>query len=456
MNYKTNTNFNAFLVAGIGSGSGKTTITLGLISAFKNMGKVVAPFKCGPDYIDTGFQTEVAKKKSVNLDVWLMGKKNLKASFYNASKNADIAIIEGVMGLYDGLDVQSNYGSSADIAKILDVGVVLVVNAKGMARSFGALVKGYCDFDKDINIIGIIANGIGSDYHASLLQTVLEQQQLPPLIGYLNRDKNFTLPERHLGLVPEIENDNQIKYDLIAKKIETNINLKQLLQLSKKHLPHYNNTTISNIVDNKTIAIAYDKAFSFYYQDNINLFKEHGFNVIKFSPLMDKHIPKSDMLYFGGGFPEIFAKELSQNNSMLKSIKDFSSSGGIIYAECGGLMYLSQTITTLNNNSFNMCGIFPIESKMNNRLKRLGYRQVTLMENCFLGKKGDIIRGHEFHYSESSALNKIKNIYSVTHPTKGIVDACGYKINNTIASYIHIHCLSNPNIIDSIKHFNNW
>lgn len=451
----------SFLIAGTGSGSGKTTITLGLISTLKNKGYAIAPFKCGPDYIDTGFHSIAAGVPAHNLDRWMMGEEGLKDSFSRWSKEKDVSIVEGVMGLFDGMSVESDFGSSADIAAVLNLPIILVINARGMARSLAAMVKGYCLFSKKINIVGVIANNVGSEYHAEMLSNVLEKENLPRLVGWVKRDEKLSLPERHLGLVPAIE--QQESNDIIkncSEFINETVDLELLLKKTKKHnyintRPIYKND-LNRTNESFIVAVAKDEAFSFYYDDNLFMLKNAGATIVYFSPLNDDKIPhNTNLIYIGGGFPEVFADKLSQNISMKESLKKYADNDGAIYAECGGMMYLGDVISLKNEETYKMCGILPIRSKMRGQLKRLGYREVVLLEDCFLGEEGTIFRGHEFHYSETEELKPIKNIFNAKHPIKGEVDTKGYLLNNVFASYCHIHFVYDPQfgfkLIDRLK-----
>lgn len=450
----------SFLIAGTGSGSGKTTVTLGIIAALKSKGFSVSPFKCGPDYIDTGFHSMAAGTPAHNLDRWMMGESGLKDSFSRWAKGNDISVVEGVMGLYDGMSIEDDFGSSADIAAVLNLPVILVINARGMARSVAAMVKGYCIFSDKINIVGVIANNVGSKHHADMLRDVLEKEDLPTLIGWVKRDEKLSLPERHLGLVPAVEQkENKFVIENCSKSINETVDLELLLKKTKSENINYqsdSNNDFSGTNENFTVAVAKDEAFNFYYDDNLFLLRKAGATVVYFSPLHDANIPKkSNLIYIGGGFPEVFVNKLSQNTSMKESLTLFANNGGAIYAECGGMMYLGDTIETKEGVSSKMCGILPIKSKMSEKLKRLGYREVSLLEDCFLGDKGTVYRGHEFHYSETEELKPIDNIFDANHPIKGKVDTKGYKVKNVLASYCHIHFLLNSefgrNLFNKIK-----
>ena len=387
----------------------------------------------------------------------MQGKEGLKDAFNRNQKEHSCAIIEGVMGLYDGVSADSDFGSSAHIASILNIPVILVINASGVARSIAATVLGYCSFMPKLNIVGVIANKVGSKKHAKLLNKALQSKDLPPLLGYLTKEKSITLPERHLGLVPEVEKtDGDEFFDNMATIIESSIDIDQLLE--KTDLTNKNSTNkIENFISKKSnsikIGVAKDKAFSFYYPENLRALEIAGAEIIYFSPLLDTAIPPNiDMLYIGGGYPEIFAKELSENSSMRKSIKKFVNSFGVLYAECGGLMYLSETLE-FSENVYDMCGVIPAQSVMEKSLRRLGYREIVTMQKSILGEKNSKIRGHEFHFSKLILNQDIKNIYKLSYPKDAPFECCGYLEKNILASYAHLYWGNRSDIAENII---NW
>ena len=465
--------FYAFCIAGTNSGAGKTTITLGLLRALKRRGLKVAPFKCGPDYIDTTFHKAACGTPSRNLDSWMVPD-GLTYSFEAGIKGKDCAVIEGVMGLFDGAKPGRLEGSTADVAKTLNVSVLLVVNARGMAGSISALVKGYCSYCPEIKIIGVIANNVSSERHANILKRSLKIDRLPPLLGWLPRDEKLKLPERHLGLVPVFENKKKEKwFDKLADICEEHVEIDKILKVSgvrgqgsgargqkmedsrRQGTEDWEKTTedrqqqtaeTPKLLKNHPIrmGIAYDDAFNFYYEDNFDALRNAGFEIVFFSPLKDKKLPEGiKFLYIGGGFPEVFAKSLSANKSMLKSVADFAKAGGNVFAECGGFMYLSENIF-YGRRKYKMCGVLPCRIKMGSKLHSLGYRKIKLMHSSFLGKKGTVLRGHEFHWSEAEFTSKITTAFEVRGTRNDSKwTPTGIKVNNVIASYIHVHFLSN-------------
>ena len=422
------------------------------MAAFKRRGFKVASFKVGPDFIDPGHHTNITKIASRNLDGWMLKKSYNKECFFKSisKSKADIAIIEGVMGLFDGYDGKTDAGSTAQMAKWLGLDVILIVNAKSMARSAAAIVMGFEKFDPDLNFTGVIFNETGSTRHLKYLKDALPGHVNTPCIGGIPRDDSITIKERHLGLVTNQDaplSENQINN--LSDIIENNIDIDQLL----KNLPEINFTTPfkkNNLMkkNSKTrIAVAKDKAFCFYYEDNFDLLKNAGAELIFFSPINDTILPDNiDGIYLGGGYPELYAKKLSENISMCSLIKKKSISGMPIYGECGGFIYLCKTLCDKNGLLFPMTGCFPFAAKMENRLTALGYREITLTKNTLLGEKGCKVKGHEFHYSNiiSEPAHNIEKVFQVTKRNYVENSAEGYLNDNTLGSYIHLHFGSMP------------
>ncbi len=410
----------------------------------------MAPFKVGPDFIDPGHHTRITGTISRNLDGWIMPKEGNLACFYTQmEKGADIAVVEGVMGLFDGYDGKTEAGSTAQMAKWLNLPVLLMVDAKSMARSAAALVKGFEQFDPDLTFCGVVFNNIGSHRHLTYLQDALKGHVKMPCLGGLRHNSDVAIPERHLGLVTEDEfglsdeNINQLA-DMIEERIDIEGLLKRLPELHlhkglKPDVPQIKEPTVR-------IAVARDKAFCFYYRDNLDLLEENGAKLVFFSPLNDTVLPDNvSGIYLGGGYPEMFAQELSQNNRMKQAVLDMSMADMPIYGECGGFMYLCRDIRNFKGKQFGMTGCFPFSSRMTSKLRSLGYREVTLEKDTLLGKCGQIIRGHEFHYSEIEMKpNGTETVYNVS---KGRGLDCfseGYLKRQTLGSYIHLHFGSHP------------
>ena len=436
------------IIAGTNSGCGKTTVSLGLMALLKRKGYVVAPFKVGPDYIDPGHHQRVCGRPGRNLDGWMLSREYNLDCFERGIQGCDVAVVEGVMGLYDGYDGKSENGSTAQMAKWLDLPLVLVVNARSMARSAAALVSGFERFDPDLRFAGVIFNNVGSPRHLTFLKEAMEGHVSMPCLGGIFRAEDMEIPERHLGLVTDDEQGlSEKRISRLADVLEQGIDLEMLLGAIKRDekktgtitpCPRESETTVR-------IGVARDKAFCFYYQDNLDILRANGAELVFFSPLCDGHLPENlDGLYLGGGYPELFAAELSANKMLRHEIKDRSDKGMPIYGECGGFMYLCQAIRDFSSSTFPMTGCFPYTAVMLDKLRSLGYREITLSENTVIGKKGDVARGHEFHYSKISENGTEETVYRVTARAGGQGMREGYAVKRTLGSYIHLHFGSRP------------
>jgi len=447
----TGKTINAFCVAGTSSGSGKTTVSLALMRALRKRKLTVQPFKCGPDYIDPSYHHIAAETLSRNLDCRMMGRQQVERSFARAVKSCDCAVVEGVMGLYDAAKPDSIHGSTAETAILLKLPVLLTVDAKGMAGSIAAMVKGYVEFHNEINIVGVIANKVGSTGHAELLRKALTAANLPPLVGFLPRDARIVIPERHLGLVPQDEMAKEREwFDALAEVAEHYFDIELILELSQYEQPVSKPLIVKNRKKLR-MAIARDEAFSFYYQDNLELLRVNGFELVEFSPLYDEKLPDADIVYIGGGFPEMFAEKLEKNSSMRESVKVFAENDGAIYAECGGFMYLTKSIEDCEGKSFQMCGVLPGNAKMNSRSRALGYRDVETVTASFWGEPGTAARGHEFHWSEIVFDKQLKPAWnSKSSADNAEWKNAGIQMKSVVASYIHLHFASNPQIIENL------
>jgi len=459
----------------------------------------IAPFKVGPDFIDPGYHRAVTGRISRNLDSWMLSKAYNERIFSNGTENADIAVVEGVMGLFDGLSGTKEAGSTSQMAKWLNLPVILVVDARSMARSAAAIVQGFENFDKDLNFAGVIFNRTGSLRHYEYLREAVEATCKMPCLGFLPRNEKIIFPERHLGLVTTDE--HLVSSDIIAElvaMVEKNTKMEEVVQ----NLPEIKVNGISTneisahdsqdrpVTDDSCssaagtscsesekirIAVARDKAFCFYYQENFEILEQNGAEIVFFSPVNDSKLPRDiDGIYLGGGYPELFADRLSQNNCMLKQIKEKSLAGMPVYGECGGFMYLCSSMTGMNHKEkFSMTGCFPFSVAISKKMRSLGYREIMLKKDTIVGKKGDILRGHEFHYSfldngheadlmthkrpfnkygnsylkgtlQKAHINYTENlfperIYSVSNRNKQKLSLDGFQVTNTLGSYLHIH-----------------
>lgn len=446
---------NRIVIAGTGSGVGKTTITIGLMGALKRRGLNVQGFKCGPDYIDPTYHTAVTGRISRNLDTWMLSHDTMQEIFLRGSEGADISVIEGVMGLYDGKSPLANTGSTAEIATLLDSPVILVVNAQSMARSAAAVVLGYQKLDEGVRIAAVIVNKCGSQGHYQIVKSAIEQECGIPVIGWLGRDEQLEIPERHLGLIPAIERGELTPFlDHAADLVEKGIDLEAIVSLAEeaaeRSWPEKRLFTIGSPYpsDGPTIAIARDAAFNFYYPENLELLEQKGANLICFSPLAGEKVPKEvDGLYIGGGFPEEFAAELAAHEHIKADLKARIDRGLPVFAECGGYMYLTRSITDRAGFKHEMTGVIPADVKMQNKLAALGYREAKALSDCILMIQDEIIRGHEFHYS---TLTTDQDNYPYVYETKGLRGAGreGYYTENLMAGYTHVHFASNPKVVD--------
>lgn len=429
-----------FLIAGTKSGIGKTTVSMGLMSCFSD----VSPFKIGPDYIDGKFHEYVTGNKSYNLDFFLMGEDGVRESFLKHHKNFSIA--EGVMGLYDGIDNSLDNGSSAHISRILNLPVILIVDGTGRSTSIAAEIMGYQDFDKRVNIIGVIINRVSSEKTYEILKNAIEKYCKIKCFGYIPKIENISLSSRHLGLVEAYEvQDLKEKIEVLKKEFQKTIDIKAIYETAEINLSYKLKNIFSDFKDrykNIKIGIAKDNAFSFYYNDNIEFLENLGAEIKYFSPLKDEKIPDDvDMLYFGGGYPENYASELENNISMINSIKDFYNKNGVIYGECGGFIYLSKKLITLDGREYNFVNLTENIIEMKNRLDigRFGYINIRYRENL-CGK------GHEFHYSRIKEEGKEKKEFKIEKPN-GRKWECGYSSKNLLCGYPHIHFFKSSDII---------
>ena len=429
-----------FLIAGTKSGIGKTIVSMGLMSCFSD----VSPFKVGPDYIDGKFHEYVTENKSYNLDFFLMGEDGVRESFLKHHKNFSIA--EGVMGLYDGIDNSLDNGSSAHISRILNLPVILIVDGTGRSTSIAAEIMGYQNFDKRVNIIGVIINKISSEKTYEILKEAVEKYCKIKCFGYIPKIENISLSSRHLGLVEAYEvQDLKEKIEVLKKEFQKTIDIKAIYETAEINLSYKLKNIFSDFKDrykNIKIGIAKDNAFSFYYNDNIEFLENLGAEIKYFSPLKDEKIPDDvDMLYFGGGYPENYASELENNISMINSIKDFYNKNGVIYGECGGFIYLSKKLITLDGRKYNFVNLTENIIEMKNRLDigRFGYINIRYRENL-CGK------GHEFHYSRIKEEGKEKKEFKIEKPN-GRKWECGYSSKNLLCGYPHIHFFKSSDII---------
>ena len=434
------------VIAGTTSGSGKTTVTLALMAALRRKGLVVQPFKVGPDFIDPGHHALAAGRLSHNLDGWMCGRGSVQDTFARHAWDADIAVVEGVMGLYDGFSPVSEQGSTAEAAKWLKLPVLLVADARSMARSAAALVKGYAEFDPFLSLAGVAFNRVGSDSHARVLTEAMTLIPGVPLAGVLRRRDDLAMPSRHLGLVTACEAPPAPgTLDRLADWIEQGLDLNRLVA-GLPHLAIYPPDDPDLPEPRANIGVAWDKAFCFYYEENLRLLRESGARLVFFSPLADQALPAGlHGLYLGGGYPEAHARGLAQNTAMRRDIRDFCRSGRPVLAECGGFMYLMDSLIGEHGQNFPMAGVFPFTAALNERFAALGYREVRLARDCALGAAGSLARGHEFHYSSiPDEAYARAGLYAASDRNGPLARPEGFAEAGVVASYIHLHFGSNP------------
>ncbi|MDI9495222.1 MAG: cobyrinate a,c-diamide synthase [Bacillota bacterium] len=390
------------MISAVGSNSGKTTVTAAILKALKMRDKKVISFKTGPDYIDPMFHSRIIKIPSRNLDKFMLGKNNCRYIFGKNSMNMDISLIEGVMGYYDGIGTGTS-SSTYELAGALNCPTVLVINPAGMAASVAAIIKGFKNFRENSNIQGVILNKV-SDKMYKYYKKIIEVNTDVKVYGYMPNLPNCKLKSRHLGLVTakEVENFESIIEELGSQALKT-VDIEGLCKLARGSDYIEYTTPDINYVGKTKIALAYDKAFCFYYEDNLDLLAQMGAEIVKFSPLKDKDLPKGiGGLYLGGGYPELYMEELSGNQSMLRSVKTEVSGGLPTFAECGGYMYLMDNFTDLKGNTYTLVGAIEGNSYMTNSLKRFGYITLISENDNLMCQKGESINAHEFHYSDSS------------------------------------------------------
>ena len=450
----------AFLIAAPQSGSGKTTVALAIMSALRRRGLVVAPFKCGPDFIDPGYHRLVTGRPSINLDGWMCPEAFVAETFRLHADGADVAVIEGVMGLFDGLGASASQGSSAQVAAITGTPVLLVVNARGMAASAAALVKGFAEYDPRVRLAGVIFNNVGSDAHGELLCRAMSEA-LPRIavVGCIPRDEALAIPSRHLGLVTAEDNPLPPEYlERLADLAEQHLDLDGLLGLKIPPNHHFikGEAVPSPPIEKRgvrgispvRIAVAQDRAFCFVYEDNLRLLREAGAQIVAFSPLDDRELPKDlNGIYLPGGYPELFAEQLAANGAMRAAILASVRNDMPVYAECGGFIYLTEGMEAAESAvDADFVSVFPVRARMLAKRKALGYRQVAFAADSVIAPAGGSARGHEFHYSEIREMPlQIEQCYRVTRLGQELGSE-GYRFRNCLASYIHLHFGSHAGI----------
>lgn len=408
----------AFVIAATSSGCGKTTLSLGLMRALRRRKAVVRPFKCGPDYIDTQYHRIATGRDSINLDLFMASEAHIRELFNSYTASAEISIIEGAMGMFDGYDEMK--GSAADIAQVLDVPVVLLINAASTSFSVAATIFGFTRFCPGVTVAGVIFNLVASANHCAFLTDACKAVGVE-CFGYIRKNDMLRTPSRHLGLSLESLSEIERFIDAAADEVEATVNIDRLLEVTGCYRPQ---TALPNVVKtDMTVAVARDEAFSFIYPANLE--QMHA-NIVFFSPLRDRELPEADLVYLPGGYPELFAEELEKNEAMRKAIKEYAEKGGKILAECGGMIYLTEEI-----DGKKMCGIFPLKTTMERARLKLGYRRVAF--------NNTELRGHEFHYSDIEDNVGLESVARQYDKRGEAVATPVYRYKNVFAGYTHLY-----------------
>jgi len=435
------------VIAGTSSKVGKTTIAIGLMRALINRGYVVQPYKIGPDFIDPSFHHLATGRYSRNLDSFMLNRYSIMETFQRNFRGADIAVIEGKTGLYDSADAISEKGSVAEISKILKAPVILVANVERLNRTAAAMLLGYKLFDPEVDLKGVILNRVGNPRHASRVKTAVERLAKLKVLGVIPREK-IDMPYRHLGLIPAYEREISELFDKLANLVERYVNIDAVIDTAYKAPPLEEvDLDEGESIAKKEIRIGVvrDRVFSFYYQDNIDILSNYA-EIVYIDSLRNKILPEVDALYIGGGFPEVFAEELERNRRLREEIYEFCEEGGIVYAECGGLMYMGEKIV-IDRDEYDMVGFLPIKTEMHKRFQAQGYCIYKAEKSCPIARKNETVVGHEFHYSKAIPLKRVEYAFRVKrgYGIDGKYD--GILKKNVLANYIHVHFLSNKNIV---------
>ncbi|WP_407309327.1 cobyrinate a,c-diamide synthase [Desulfosporosinus sp. SB140] len=443
------------VLAGTHSGVGKTTLATGLMAALNRRQRPIQGYKVGPDYIDPSYHTAATGRPSRNLDRWLLGER--LPSVFVQSTEERWAVIEGVMGLFDGMSGTAGFGSTADVAKLLNAPILLIVDASSMSRSVAALVHGFKTYDPEVSLQGVILNRVKSTAQEKILREALSELQVP-VLGVLPKETSLHLPERHLGLIPVGEGGLLEGFiDTLSKLITDHIDLDQVERIMLS-APNLNRSVFANTNpgahsqpsqgDKFRLGLAWDEAFLFYYQDALDLAERLNGTIVPFSPLHDHSLPENlDGIFLGGGFPELHLKELSRNTLFLNSLRAYAASGKPLYAECGGYMYLGRSITDFEGQELPMADLIPMKAEMTKRLQGIGYRRGIFRKDNFLGPRGTVVQGHEFHYSKVTYEADVPAAYELFKGDQA--DRMeGYAQDNLIASYLHLNFAGHPELLE--------
>jgi cobyrinic acid a,c-diamide synthase len=446
------------VIAGTQSGVGKTTIVSGLLMLLRERGMKVQSYKVGPDYIDPGYHALASGRPCHNLDSWLMPRERLLSMFAATSRSMDVAVVEGVMGLFDG--GRGGVASTASIALLLGAPVVLVINARSAGESVAAVALGFQQYDPSIHIAGVILNQVGSESHKQMITEALTNIGIR-VLGVIRRETGLKVPERHLGLLPVTENDAGTTLDNIRTAVDGQLDVEALLSIAATapsvELPPEAPLPVCR---RARIGVARDEAFSFYYPESLRVLEELGAELVTFSPLRDSGLPEVDGLFFGGGFPEMFLEILSQNHAMHESVRTAAKRQMPVVAECGGYMYLCRSVRSFEGRDYPMVGLIPESARMENVLQTVGYVEATAIGDNLLCLAGETLRGHEFHFSrmlpEISEAEHHK-AFIFTKNRTGARSSGGYAFGSVIGSYLHMHFAGNlPAARRFVNHCSNY
>jgi cobyrinic acid a,c-diamide synthase len=441
------------VIAGTHSGVGKTTLTAGIITALRRRGLAVQPFKVGPDYIDPTYHGLAAGRPCRNLDTWMLPPERVRSLFARATAGADVAIVEGVMGLYDGADYDDEAGSTAEVAKLLRAPAVLVLDASKMARSSGAVALGYRRFDAALPLAGFIINRVAGEGHGRGVASAVTAATGLPVLGWLPREEALRVPQRHLGLVPTVEPGGWEAFlHAAGDLVDRHLDIDRLLALASQAPPLPVPADSESRPDGSlsVIAVARDEAFQFTYEDNLDLLRAAGAEIAFFSPLRDASLPPGTAaVILSGGFPEVYAEGLAANRVLLATLRAMHRQGLPIYAECGGLMYLTRTIVDGEGHRHEMAGLLPGHSVLTGRLT-LGYRLARAASRSWLLPRGEMVRGHEFHYSvwEDRPANLPPAWVLLPRSGEGDPRPEGACVGSLWASYVHLHFAARPGLAE--------
>jgi cobyrinic acid a,c-diamide synthase len=427
------------LIAATHSGAGKTTVTNVILRSLKDHGLVVQSFKHGPDFIDPAYHREITGRPAINLDLWMMGADGVRDGFQRWSADADVSVIESMGALYDGAD-GTEHGSPAQLAKLLDIPVVVIIDVWGMTRTAGAILAGLRAFDDQVRISGCILNRVGGPAHAKMIIDSLSDQLAELVIGTVEHRPTLQVPERHLGLVTVEENTtSRADREAAQRTAAEHLDLDRLLRLGEIQDRRPETEPMTSAEPRARLAIARDAAFCFYYEENLAALQRAGFDLVPFSPIHDHQLPGDiDAIYLGGGYPESKARELAANDQLAGQLRERAEAGMPIYAECGGLMYLARTLTGFDGVRHPMTGVLPIDVIMDRTYLAINYVEAATLAASPLGGVGTSIRGQEFHQSRITSADLEPNLFQVT-TSSGDEFRAGYLYRNVVASYLHLH-----------------